>query len=180
MWTNMAEKAKKVAFLLADDFEDSEMRNPYDALTKNGNEAVIISLEKGKELTGKKGIVYTSHLSVDEADPDDYEAIVIPGGKSPSHLMNSEKMLDFVRSADKAGTTIAAICHGPQLLEKAGLLKGRVLTAYSELRTEINNAGGHFIDEAVVVDNNLITSRTPRDEPFFIEEIINKLGVSAY
>jgi protease I len=176
----MAQQPKKVAFLLANDFIDSEMRNPYDALTKNGNEAVIISLVEGQELTGKDGMTYTSHFSIEKANPNDYEAVIIPGGKSPSNLLKSEKVPDFVRRANEAGTTIAAICHGPELLVKAGVIQGRSLTANPELETAIHDAGGQFIDQAVVVDKNLITSRKPEDEPFFIEEIIKKLGVTAY
>ncbi|SFI37832.1 protease I [Paenibacillus sp. UNC496MF] len=173
--------AHKVAFLLANDFEDSEMKNPYDAITKNGHQAVIIGLEKGAELKGKQGTIsYTTHLSVDEANPDDYEALVIPGGKSPEHLIGSERAIDFVRGMDKRHKTIAAICHGPLLLEKAGLIRGRNLTAFPELHAELNDAGARFIDKQVVVDENWITSRTPDDEPYFIEETIKKLGVNAY
>ncbi|QYR22968.1 type 1 glutamine amidotransferase [Paenibacillus sp. sptzw28] len=177
----MMEHAKRVAFLLANDFEDSEMKNPYEAIVKNGHEAVIIGLTKGAELTGKNGTVsYTSHLSAAEADPADYDAVIIPGGGSPSHLLDSEHIIEFIQKMDKEGKTIAAICHGPQLLAKAQLLDGRNLTAFPELHAEINDAGGRFIDKAVVVDENLITSRTPEDEPFFIEETINQLGVAAY
>lgn len=177
----MADQAKKVAFLLANDFEDSEMKNPYDAIIKNGHEAVIISLEKGAELTGKNGeAAYTSHMSAEEADPSDFDAVVIPGGKSPARMLDNAHVIEFIKEMDKEGKTIAAICHGPQLLVKARLLDGRNLTAFPELHAEINDAGGRFIDKAVVVDENLITSRTPEDEPFFIEETVNKLGTAAY
>ncbi|MBW7456731.1 type 1 glutamine amidotransferase domain-containing protein [Paenibacillus sepulcri] len=177
----MMEHAKRVAFLLANDFEDSEMKNPYEAIVKNGHEAVIISLEKGAELTGKNGTVtYTSHLSADEADAAHYDAVIIPGGKSPSHLIDSEPVIEFIKQMDKDHKVIAAICHGPQLLVRAKLLEGRNITAYPELHEEINDAGGRFIDNAVVVDENLITSRTPEDEPYFIEETIKMLGVAAY
>ncbi|MCQ6558793.1 type 1 glutamine amidotransferase domain-containing protein [Paenibacillus mendelii] len=177
----MTGQTNKVAFLLASDFEDSEMKNPYDAITKNGQEAVIISLQKGAELTGKKGTIsYTSHYAVDEAAPGDYDALIIPGGKSPEHLLTDERVLEFVRQMDSEGKLIAAICHGPLLLEKAGLIKGRNLTAYPALHAEMNDAGGRFIDKEVVVDENWVTSRTPEDEPYFIEAIIKKLGVNAY
>ncbi|MFB9331042.1 type 1 glutamine amidotransferase domain-containing protein [Paenibacillus aurantiacus] len=176
----MTGQPKKVAFLLAHDFEDSEMKNPYEAITKNGHEAVIIGLEKNTELKGKNGTAYTSHLGIGEAKADDYSALIIPGGHSPEKLMNDERVLDFVREADKQGITIAAICHGPLLLEKAGLIQGRNITAYPELHAELNDAGARFIDKQVVVDRNWITSRTPDDEPFFIEETINALGVNAY
>ncbi|SEB97296.1 DJ-1/PfpI family protein [Paenibacillus sp. GP183] len=176
----MAEQPKKVAFLLANDFIDAEMSNTYDAITKNGNEAVIISLGKRENLTGTNGMKFTSHLSVDEAVADDYDAVIIPGGKSPSHLIDNEKILNLVRKMDKAGSTIAAISHGPELLIKGRLVEARSLTAHSDLTSDIEKAGGRFVDKSVVVDKNLITSRSTEDVPFFIEAIINKLGVSAY
>ncbi|ANE48682.1 general stress protein [Paenibacillus swuensis] len=172
---------KKVAFLLADGFEDSEMKNPYDAIVKNGNDAVIISLKAGDELKGKKGTIqYTSHLAASEARAEDYAAVIIPGGKSPSHLREDKDIQAFVQAADKAGLPISAICHGPQVLASAGLLQGRTLTGYAAIADEIKQAGGNYVDKEVVVDRNLVTSRTPEDEPAFIEETINKLGVSAY
>ena len=177
----MKQMTRKVAFLLAGQFEDSEMKNPYEAITKNGDEAVIIGLKKGEELTGKQGtITYKTHLSIEEAKPDDYVAVIIPGGKSPSQLRESKPILDFVRQMDAAGKPISAICHGPQILASAGLLKGRTLTGYPEIEGEIREAGGEFVDREVVVDRNLVTSRSPEDEPAFIQETIDKLGVSAY
>ncbi|WP_169089455.1 type 1 glutamine amidotransferase domain-containing protein [Paenibacillus sp. PL91] len=177
----MMTQTKKVAFLLANDFEDSEMKNPYDEMVKNGHEAVIISLKSNEELKGKQGsITYTSHLGIAEANASDYAAIIIPGGKSPSHLMNNADVQAFVKEADQAGTTIAAICHGPQILEAAGLLKGRTLTSYPGISSEIKAAGGNFVDKEVVVDRNWVTSRTPEDEPAFIRETIEKLGVNAW
>lgn len=177
----MKQTTKKVAFLLADGFEDSEMQNPYDAMVKNGNDAVIISMLGNEELHGKNGtIAYTSHLSAKEAKAADYEAIIIPGGKSPEKLKHHPDMIRLVQEADKAGITIAAICHGPQLLAEAGVLKGKSLTCYHEVAQEVIATGGSYVNQPVKVDGNLITSRTPEDEPVFIEEIINKLGVTAY
>ncbi|GGD49414.1 type 1 glutamine amidotransferase domain-containing protein [Paenibacillus nasutitermitis] len=177
----MMEHAKKVAFLLAHDFEDSEMKNPYEAIVKNGHEAVIISLQKGMELTGKhRTVSYTSHLAAEDANAADYDAVIIPGGESPSHLIDNKSVIAFIKEMDKNHKVIAAICHGPLLLERAQLLEGRNITAYPELHEELNDAGARFIDKAVVVDENLITSRTPEDEPYFIEETIKKLGVAAY
>jgi len=177
----MKQMEKKVAFLLADGYEDSEMRNPYEAITRNGSEGVIISLREGEVLKGKKGTIeYTSHMSIDDANPDDYDAIVIPGGKSPAGLKDNKAVQQFVQAADRKGTTIAAICHGPQVLEEAGLLQDRTITAYPELSEDMKKAGAQFKDEEVVVDGNLITSRTPKDEPAFIQAIIDKLGVHAY
>ncbi|MFD2615079.1 type 1 glutamine amidotransferase domain-containing protein [Paenibacillus gansuensis] len=172
---------KKVAFLVADGFEDSEMQNPYEAMTKAGHEAVIISLERDAELKGKKGTVtYTSHLSASQAKASDYAAVIIPGGSSPEKLRGDTAIQNFVKEADRAGTPISAICHGPQVLASAGLLRDRTLTGYSGIQDEIRQAGGSFVDQEVVVDRNLVTSRSPKDEPAFIEETLNKIGVNAY
>jgi protease I len=177
----MQQNTKKVAFLLAQDFEDSEMKNPYDAIVKNGNEAVIIGLEKGTVLKGKKGTIsYTTHMSADEARAEDYAAVIIPGGKSPSHLRESEAVLKFVRDADERDITISAICHGPQVLKSAGLMKTKTFTSYPGIAEEIAVDGAVFVDKPVVVDGNLIMSRTAADEPYFIEETIKRLGVDAY
>ncbi|MFD2330371.1 type 1 glutamine amidotransferase domain-containing protein [Cohnella sp. GCM10020058] len=172
---------RKVAFLLEEGYEDSEMQNPYDALVENGNDIDIISTEKGKELKGKKGTVtYTSHLAAGDAKAEDYEAIVIPGGGSPAKLREDPAVIAFVAEADGAGIPIAAICHGPQVLAKAGVLSGKTLTATASIQEEVEAAGGVFVDREVVVDGNLITSRKPEDEPAFIRETIAKIGVSAY
>ncbi|WP_217596583.1 DJ-1/PfpI/YhbO family deglycase/protease [Cohnella sp. GbtcB17] len=172
---------RKVAFLLEDGYEDSEMQNPYDALVENGNDIDIISTEKGKELKGKKGTVsYTSHLAAGDAKAGDYEAIVIPGGGSPAKLREDPAVIAFVAEADSAGIPIAAICHGPQVLAKAGVLSGKTLTATASIQEEVEAAGGVFVDREVVVGGNLITSRKPEDEPAFIRETIAKIGVTAY
>lgn len=174
-------KMKKIAFLLADGFEDSEMQNPFDEMVKNGHETVIIGLRAGEELSGKQGtITYTTHLSIDEAEPSDYAAVIIPGGSSPGKLMDNEQMRQFVRKSDEAGRTIAAICHGPQLLAAAGVAQGRTLTAYPGIAGEMVGAGANFVDHDVVVDRNLITSRTPEDEPAFIRETVEQVGVNAW
>ncbi|RKP53820.1 type 1 glutamine amidotransferase [Cohnella endophytica] len=177
----MKQMTKKVAFLLADEFEDSEMSQPFDALIENGTEGVIISKEKEAELKGKNGTVsYVSHLAARDAQAGDYEAVVIPGGKSPSHLRDDESVLRFVKEAEKLGIPIAAICHGPQVLASAGLLQGKTLTSFPGISEEMIQAGGTFVDREVVEDGNLITSRKPEDEPAFIDAIIRKIGVSAY
>lgn len=174
-------EAKKIAFLLAKDFEDSEMANPFDEMVKNGHETVIIGLKGNEELTGKQGsVTYTTHLGIQEARAADYDAVIIPGGSSPGHLMDNGDVQQFVREADQAGKTIAAICHGPQVLAAAGVLKGRTLTSYPGISSEIEEAGGTFVDREVVVDRNLVTSRTPEDEPAFIRETVDRLGVNAW
>ncbi|GIP40377.1 general stress protein 18 [Paenibacillus sp. J31TS4] len=167
---------KKVAFLLADGFEDSEMQKPYEAVKEAGYETEIIGLEKGAQLKGKKGTVsYTSDLGIDEAQPAEYDAVVIPGGQSPENLRTNDKMVEFVKQIDSQKKTVAAICHGPQLLASADLLKGRTITSYNALEDDMVNAGASFEDKEVVVDGNFVTSRNPNDEPAFIRELLTKL-----
>ncbi|MVP02494.1 type 1 glutamine amidotransferase domain-containing protein [Paenibacillus lutrae] len=164
--------SKKIAFLLASQFEDSEMKEPYDKLKEEGHEVVIVGLKKGELLTGKnQKAEYTADQGIDDVKPDEFDAVVIPGGSSPEALRMNPGIQNFVKKFDEAGKTIAAICHGPQILMSADLLKGRTLTSYPPLQDDVQNAGGKFVDEEVVVDKNLITSRTPKDEPAFIAEI---------
>lgn len=165
----------KVSFLLADNYEDSEMVNPYNAVKEAGHETVIIGLEKGIELKGKKGASYTSDVSIDQVNADEYDAVVIPGGAAPEALRVSDKVIEFVKQANEQGRVIAGICHGPQVMISADILKGKNTTCFIGVRDDVKNAGANFLDQEVVVDGNLITSRTPKDEPAFIQEILNKL-----
>ncbi|MFD1772836.1 type 1 glutamine amidotransferase domain-containing protein [Paenibacillus rhizophilus] len=168
----------KVAFLLAAQFEDSEMKVPYDAVKGAGHEADIIGLKKGEMLKGKKGEAsYTADKAISEVKASDYDAVVIPGGSSPEGLRLDANILKFVKEADSAGKPIASICHGPQILISAGLLKGRTITSYPPLKDDMVNAGAKFKDDEVVVDGNYITSRTPKDEPAFVRELLQALQV---
>lgn len=166
----------KVAFLLANEFEDSEMQVPYDEVKKAGHQADIIGLEAGAKLKGKQGKAeYTADKGIAEVKADEYDAVVIPGGSSPENLRLNQGILEFVKQADAAGKAIAAICHGPQILASADLLKGRTITCYPPLKDDMVNAGAEFRDEEVVVDGNIVTSRTPKDEPAFVRELLKKL-----
>ncbi|MEF2968900.1 type 1 glutamine amidotransferase domain-containing protein [Paenibacillus sp. M1] len=166
----------KVAFLLANQFEDSEMQVPYEAVKNAGHQADIIGLKAGETLKGKQGKTeYTADKGISEVKADDYDAVVIPGGSSPENLRLDKGVLEFVTRADSQGKPIAAICHGPQILISAGLLKGRTITSYPPLKDDMVNAGAAFRDEEVVVDGNYVTSRTPKDEPAFVRELLKKL-----
>ncbi|MFP4977169.1 type 1 glutamine amidotransferase domain-containing protein [Paenibacillus sp. CN-4] len=166
----------KVAFLLADSFEDSEMKVPYDEVIKAGHQADIIGLEAGQTVKGKSGKAeYTTDKAIADVQAGDYDAVVISGGSSPENLRLDSGILKFVTEADAAGKPIAAICHGPQILISAGLLKGRTITSYPPLKDDMINAGANFKDEEVVVDKNYITSRTPKDEPAFVRELLKAL-----
>ncbi|SDS94415.1 protease I [Paenibacillaceae bacterium GAS479] len=163
----------KVAFLLGSQFEDSEMQAPYEAIRAEGHETVIIGLKAGEKLQGKQQKVeYTAELGIKDAKPDEYDAVVIPGGSSPEALRNDSSIHSFVQRLDEEGKTIAAICHGPQILISAGLAKGRTLTCYAALRDDLANAGANYVDQEVVVDKNFVTSRMPQDEPAFIRETL--------
>ncbi|MDR4889547.1 type 1 glutamine amidotransferase domain-containing protein [Fredinandcohnia sp. QZ13] len=167
----------KVAFLVANDFEDSEMKNPYEEITKAGHEAVVIGLEKGIQYKGKKGTVaYISELTVGDADANEYDAVVIPGGSAPEDLRVNDEVVKFVKEMHNNSAVIAGICHGPQVMISADILKGHVVTSYRGIRDDVINGGATFIDKEVVVSNNIITSRTPKDEPAFIREILAKLN----
>ncbi|MCM3747661.1 type 1 glutamine amidotransferase [Paenibacillus pasadenensis] len=169
----------KIAFLLGPQFEDSEMQAPYDAIRAEGHETVVIGLKAGEKLQGKqKKAEYTAELAIGDAKPEDYAAVVIPGGSSPEALRNEPDIQHFVQRLDEQGKTIAAICHGPQIIISAGLAKGRTMTCYAALRDDLANAGAHYVDQEVVVDRNFVTSRMPQDEPAFIRETLK--GIEAH
>lgn len=167
----------KVAFLLAGGFEDSEMKNPYDAVKEAGHGAVIIGLEKGAKCDGKKGTVsYIADLGASEAKSEDYDAVIIPGGGAPEALRVNDDIVRFVKEVNEEGKLIAGICHGPQVMISADILKGKSATCYIGIRDDVKLAGAEYRDEEVVVSENIITSRTPVDEPAFIREILAKLN----
>ncbi|GGF94456.1 hypothetical protein GCM10010912_44250 [Paenibacillus albidus] len=152
------------------------MKVPYDEVIQAGHQADIIGLKLNEELRGKKGeATYTADKAIAEVKAADYDAVVIPGGSSPENLRQSPEILTFVKEANDAGKAIASICHGPQILISADLLRGRTITSYPPLQDDVVNAGAEFRDEEVVVDRNFITSRTPKDEPAFVRELLKVL-----
>lgn len=166
----------KVAFLLASGFEDSEMKNPYEAVKEAGHETVIIGVEKGIDCVGKKNTVtYTTELVAADANAADYDAVIIPGGSAPEALRVNDGVVQFVQGLHRDSKVIAGICHGPQVMISAKILDGKTLTSYIGIRDDVTNSGATYVDEEVVVSDNIITSRTPKDEPAFIREILAKL-----
>jgi len=167
----------KVAIVMTDLFEDVEYTSPKEALENAGHETVLIGPEKGQELEGKKGEVTAEvDLGIDDADPADYDALFVPGGYSPDKLRKDERFLDFVRHFDTEKKHIFTICHGPQLLVNADVLRGKDATAVKQVGVDVSNAGGNYIDKAVVKDGSgLISSRTPDDLPEFNEAIVDAL-----
>src|SRR5262245_20742337 len=131
----------KIACILADDFEDSEFRVPYDRLTAAGHRVVVIGEKRGALLTGKKENEKARvELSIDEADPDAFDALLIPGGYSPDHLRADPRFVHFVQRFEQSGKLIAAVCHGPQLLITADLVRGRRLTAWKTIQEDLRRA----------------------------------------
>lgn len=164
----------KIAFVLADDFEDSEFGTPKAALVEAGYEVDVIGTDSGV-VTGKNGTEVSVTTRVGDADPADYVALVIPGGFSPDHLRVDDDIVGFVRRMAARDVPVAAVCHGPSLLIEAGLVEGRTMTSWPSIRTDLANAGADVVDEAVAVDGRFITSRDPDDLPAFSAAIVEQL-----
>jgi protease I len=172
----MADKGK-IACLIGEGFEDSEFRIPYDRLVKAGYKVDLIGMKKGQEIKGKAGKeTVKADFAINEVKADDYEGLFIPGGYSPDHLRIDKRFVQFVKEFDARKRTVAAVCHGPQLLISAGLVKGRTLTAWPTIQDDLRQIGANVKDEAVVVDDNWITSRKPDDLKAFSDKIIEELA----
>jgi protease I len=166
----------KIACLLGQGFEDSEFRIPYDRLKAEGYQVDVIGLKAGEELKGYKGKEKVkAEKSIDEVSAEEYDALLIPGGQSPDHLRVDRRMVEFVRKFDESGKLIAAVCHGPQLLIAAHLVKGRTLTAWQTIQDDLQQIGATVKDEAVVKDRNWITSRKPGDLQQFSDAMVDEL-----
>lgn len=166
---------KKIAAIVTDLVEDVELSSPKEALEKDGNEVTIISFEADQEITGKKGTKFKSDKGIDDVKPEDFDALLIPGGFSPDQLRGDARFVAFVTYFLDKNEPLFAICHGPQIFIQTGLTKGRTMTAYTTVRPDVGYAGAIVKDEPVVVDNKLVTSRTPDDLPAFNEKIVEVL-----
>ena len=172
---------KKVAILAADGFEERELVEPRDAVQGAGAEVHVVSLEAGS-IQGVRndvepGATVPVDRTVDDASPDDYDALLLPGGlKNPDTLRQHEGAVAFVRSIVEAGKPVGAICHGAWLLVEAGVVRGRTVTSYPSIRTDIVNAGGTWVDEEVHTDRGLVTSRRPDDLPAFSAKVIEEFA----
>ena len=161
----------KIACVLDRGFEDSEFEKPYNAFKEAGHEVVIIGHEAGKEITGSKGRVTTkTEKGIDDVQPEEFDALFIPGGSSPDHLRYNQKFNRFVAALMSADKATFAICHGPQLLIAADQYKDRTMTAWYTVQDDLKKMGAKVVDEEVHVDGNLVTSRKPDDIPAFIRE----------
>jgi len=167
----------RVAILAADDFEQVEMTEPRKALEQAGAETVLISNKPG----AVKGVhhdkpadTFSVDLTLDQANPDDFDGVLLPGGAINADTLRMEqKARQFVQQIDKSGRPMAVICHAPWLLVSSGLVKGRKLTSYYTIQDDVRNAGGNWVDQEFVRDGNLATSRSPHDIPVFNSGIVN-------
>ena len=171
---------RKVAILTEEGFEQVELTSPLDALKTAGATVHIISPKSGRIKAWDKtnwGIEVDVDKQLDDVSPDDYDALVLPGGVlNPDKLRQNKAAVAFASAFLDEGKPVAAICHGPQLLIETGMLKGRKLTSYPSLQTDLKNAGATWVDEQVVVDNGLVTSRRPDDLPAFNKKMIEEIA----
>jgi len=174
-------KGKKVAILVTNGFEQVELTEPRKALLEAGADVDIVSLKKGtvKAWNHKDwGEEFEVDAHIDAAKVDEYDALVLPGGvMNPDYLRLDPRAVDFVGNFTRSGKPVAAICHAPWTLIEANVVRGRRVTSYPSLRTDLINAGARWVDEHVVVDRNLITSRRPDDLPAFCQVVITSLSL---
>ncbi len=174
---------QRVLIVATDGFEQSELIGPLDAFREAGLTVEIASIKPGRiqgMVHDEKGETVEATLAVADVEADDYDALVLPGGvANPDKLRTNEDAVQLVRDFMEAGKPVAAICHGPWLLAEADVLRGRRVTSWPSIRTDLRNAGAEVVDAQVTVDGNLITSRKPDDVPAFSRAVIEALGAKA-
>jgi protease I len=175
-------QGKKIAFLAADGVEKVELEKPREALHEAGAQTELLSLKTGEIQARNHDLEPAGTVTVDravsEASVDEFDGLVLPGGTvNPDKLRLDKTAVSFVRDFVDSGKPVAAICHGPWTLVEASVTAGRTMTSYPSIRTDLRNAGAHVVDEEVVVDGNLISSRSPRDLPAFCSTLIKQLAV---
>ena len=166
----------KVAILAEDQYEDLELWYPYYRLMEDGIDVVIVAPKAGETYESKHGYPAVSDLASIDANAGDFDGVIIPGGFAPDRMRRDPALRRFVWEMNVAGKVIAAICHAGWMLVSAKVLEGRTATSVAAIRDDMENAGATWVDEAVVVDGNLITSRTPADLPSFMPAVLRALG----
>jgi protease I len=173
-------EGKRIAFLATDGVEQSELEQPWNELMQAGADLELVSVHKGAIQAVRhmdKGDTFEVDRLVGEADPSDYDGLVLPGGvANPDTLRANRSAVAFVREFFEQSKPVAAICHGPWTLVEADVLRGRTVTSWPSLKTDIKNAGGQWVDEEVHVDQGLVTSRKPDDLPAFCEKMIEEFA----
>ncbi len=178
-------KGKTIAILAADGVEEVEYQKTKEAVEQAGGETELLSLETGEIQAMNHDIEPASKITVEkkvaDASPEDYDGLILPGGTvNPDNLRQDQDAVSFVQRFFKTGKPVGAICHGPWLLVEADLVRERTLTSYPSIRTDIKNAGGKVVDEEVVVDQGLVTSRNPDDLPAFCAKIIEEFAEGSH
>ena len=173
-----ARKTPHIAVLAENIYEDLEAWYPILRLREAGCRVSIVAPEKGVTYTSKHGYPLTSDMAMDKARAADFDGCVVPGGYAPDKLRRYKKLVDFVKEIDAQGKLLASICHGPWMFCEADVLRGRNFTCVGAIKTDCINAGGTFHDKEVVVDGNLVTSRTPPDLPAMMKACLEILGLS--
>ncbi|MFE9657438.1 type 1 glutamine amidotransferase domain-containing protein [Micromonospora sp. NPDC006431] len=174
-------RGKRVAFLAADGVEEIEYTQSRAAAEQAGAEAQLISIKSGEIQSMNRDINPANRYRVDrtvgQADPADYDALVLPGGAvNPDRLRMNQAAMNFVKAFFQQNKPVAAICHGPWSLVETGMVKGRTVTSFPSLHTDIVNAGGNWVDQQVQVDNGLVTSRAPGDLPAFCDKMVEEFA----
>jgi len=167
---------KKIAILAEEDFEDSELIEPLRAMKNAGAKVMIVGSGSQETYRGKRGsAIVKADATADNVKAEDFDAVIVPGGYAPNKMRLHQSMVDLVRKAYDSGKVVAAICHGPQLLISADIVRGRRVTSWPSVAVDLRNAGADWVDAPVVQDGNLITSRKPADLPKFNKAIIEAL-----
>jgi protease I len=178
MTTQQPTGTRKIAILIEKNFEDSEFQIPYNALKAAGADVTVLGSRVNETYTGKQGKASIKpDGTTTEARAEDFDAVVIPGGMAPDTMRTNMKTVRFVQDAVNGGKLVAAVCHGPQVLIEGDLLKGRRATGFRAIRKDMQNAGADYVDEPLVVDGQLITSRRPSDLALFTTSILRRLGL---
>ena len=173
----MTLEGKKVAILAENGYEELELWYPYYRMIEEGATEVLIVSGTSNKYVGKKGnYPVIVDKNINEVDSKEFDALIIPGGWAPDNLRRHQKIIDFTREIFEQNKTVAAICHAGSLLVSANVLNGKTATCFMAIKDDMINAGINFVDEAVVIDGNLVTSRTPQDLPAFCKGIITTLS----
>ena len=171
---------KKIAIIATEGVEEVELTKPRDAVTAAGAETELLSIEDTDVQSlnhADKSEVYTADKLVSDASPDDYDGLILPGGVlNPDNLRQDESVIAFLQDFFEAGKPVGVICHGPWTLVEADLVRDRTITSWPSLKTDIRNAGGNWVDEEVVVDQGLVSSRNPDDLPAFCAKIVEEFA----
>lgn len=165
----------KVLIMVDDGVEDAEFIYPYYRFQEEGYKVDVVASKANETYKGKYGVLFKSDLSPKEVYVNEYDALIIPGGRAPDRMRIDKGLVDIVKEAYQKGKVIAAVCHGPQMLIEANVLRGKKATCWKSVMTDLKNAGAIFLNEAAVVDGNMVTSRSPADLPKFCQEAIKLL-----